>query len=372
MAIATAVQTNNEPVQGEEKISLYFSEGSSDKEYHAHLVAQDGGYKVFFQYGRRGAALQSGSKTESPIPYDKAKKVYDKLVSEKTSKGYTTGEAGVAFQSSDKEARVSGFLPQLLNSIEEKETYLYLRDRRYCVQQKMDGERRMLRKSGEVVTGINRKGLVVPLPMPLVEAAQAADYPSFLLDGELIGDVFYAFDTIEYNGINIEACSYGERFAVTCSLVAVLDHEQIILVRHAHADSTEDKLALFNEVKASGQEGVVFKQMDSTYSVGRPASYGPQLKYKFVESASCLVEKVNEGKRSVALSLLDKNGKSVPVGNVTIPANYEVPNPGAIVEVRYLYAYLGGSLFQPVYCGERGDIEADLCAMSQLKYKPVA
>lgn len=359
-----------------ESISLFFSEGSSDKEYHAQIVPQGDGFVVNFQYGRRGSSLQSGTKTAVPVPYDKAKKVYDKLVQEKTSKGYTTGETGAAFQSSDKEARVSGFLPQLLNPIEESETSRFLRDRSYCAQQKMDGERRMVRKSGETVTGVNRKGLVVPLPMTLVEVILSPNRPwfqlDFLLDGELIGDTFYVFDTLEYAGNNIKSRPYRERFAVTSSLVEILGHEQIILVRHAHADAPEDKQAMFNEVKAANLEGVVFKDVNAAYSAGRPASGGSQLKYKFVESCSCIVEKVNDGKRSVALSLLDKDGKAVSVGSVTIPANYDVPNAGAIVEVRYLYAYLGGSLFQPVYRGERNDIDAAACAVDQLKYKPVA
>jgi hypothetical protein len=30
---------------------------------------------------------------------------------------------------------------------------------------------------------------------------------------------------------------------------------------------------------------------------------------------------------------------------------------GSLVEVRYLYAYPGGSLYQPVYLGERNDVD---------------
>jgi bifunctional non-homologous end joining protein LigD len=37
--------------------------------------------------------------------------------------------------------------------------------------------------------------------------------------------------------------------------------------------------------------------------------------------------------------------------------------------VRYLYAHLGGSIFQPVYLGVRDDIRAEECVIGQLKYK---
>ena len=57
------------------------------------------------------------------------------------------------------------------------------------------------------------------------------------------------------------------------------------------------------------------------------------------------------------------------VGNVTIPANCEIPQKGDLVEVRYLYAYKGGSLYQPTYLGKRSDVDEDECVLNQLKYK---
>ena len=45
------------------------------------------------------------------------------------------------------------------------------------------------------------------------------------------------------------------------------------------------------------------------------------------------------------------------------------PRQGQIVELRYLYAYPGGSLFQPVFLGLRDDITAEGCTLNQLKLK---
>ena len=61
--------------------------------------------------------------------------------------------------------------------------------------------------------------------------------------------------------------------------------------------------------------------------------------------------------------------KVVPVGNVTIPPNHKIPVVGAVIEVRYLYAFRGGSIYQPVYLGARTDITAEECSTAQLKYK---
>lgn len=92
------------------------------------------------------------------------------------------------------------------------------------------------------------------------------------------------------------------------------------------------------------------------------------MKLKFTATASCIVAGVNAGRRSVRLELLDGD-QPVAVGNVTIPLGRSVPDPGTIVEVRYLYAYRGGALFQPVYLGTRDDIATHACTVGQLKFK---
>lgn len=69
-------------------ISLYFKEGSSDKEYHVQMVKSGKGVVVNFQYGRVGNALQTGTKTPEPVSEEEAEKIYNKLVAEKKRKGY--------------------------------------------------------------------------------------------------------------------------------------------------------------------------------------------------------------------------------------------------------------------------------------------
>ena len=82
------------------------------------------------------------------------------------------------------------------------------------------------------------------------------------------------------------------------------------------------------------------------YTPGRPNSGGPHLKYKFVETASFIVAKVND-KRSISLILFD--GEKVrPAGNVTIPPNHDIPSPGAVVECRFLYAFKESGSIYPV------------------------
>ncbi|HRH46974.1 MAG TPA: WGR domain-containing protein, partial [Pyrinomonadaceae bacterium] len=67
---------------------LFFKEGNSDKIYEVDLCEISGSYVVNFRYGRRGTELKEGVKTTSPISQPEAEKVFNKLVEEKTKKGY--------------------------------------------------------------------------------------------------------------------------------------------------------------------------------------------------------------------------------------------------------------------------------------------
>ena len=60
--------------QAKQSVSLSFKNGSSDKVYNVELTQQDNGWVVNFSYGRRGAALTSGTKTKDPVDYEKAEK----------------------------------------------------------------------------------------------------------------------------------------------------------------------------------------------------------------------------------------------------------------------------------------------------------
>jgi len=79
-------------MQSKESIALYFKEGTSDKVYECSIDAEAGGFVVNFAFGRRGSVLKEGTKTPSPVSFDEAKKVYNKVVGEKMAKGYSTTE----------------------------------------------------------------------------------------------------------------------------------------------------------------------------------------------------------------------------------------------------------------------------------------
>jgi bifunctional non-homologous end joining protein LigD len=349
-----------------EKVTLYYCQGASDKVYHVAVEPSGTGFVVNFAYGRRGGTLQTGSKTTSPVEHPEAKKIFDKLVKEKTAKGYTPGEDGVPYQDTPKEERSTGILPQLLNPIDENEAMPLLADSAWWAQEKLDGKRVLLRRAGDEIIGINRQGLVIALPEPIVARARTIGSQHWIMDGEAIGDVLIVFDLLESACVNLRSEPYSKRLKILNQAVGAEGAVRLIDT----ATTARAKAAMYRRLKEQKREGIVFKHHNAPYTPGRPNSGGDQLKLKFCATASCIVAGNNGSKRSVVLELFDRDDR-VGVGNVTIPANHKVPSSGDVVEVRYLFAYLGGSLYQPVYLGKRDDVEPAACTIRQLKLKPV-
>ncbi len=350
-----------------ESITLYFREGNSDKIYQTAVTEKDGGFVVNFAFGRRGSTLQTGTKTNAPVSFEAAKKIFDKLVKEKTAKGYAPGANGTPYSGNESAQRSTGILPQLLNPVDEAQAEQLIADPLHWMQQKLDGKRVIIQALPEgKIVGINRGGLTIDLPESIQKAAAAIDLP-FTIDGEAIGDTFHAFDLMEFNGSSLRASPYRVRYEMLACLLKKCA-ASIKLVPAYCTPAT--KREAFDRLKQENAEGVVFKLFTAPYTPGRPASAGPQLKFKFVATGSFIVAGVNAGRRSVGLEALNESGKSVYVGNVTIGVIHKVPAVGAVVEIRYLYAFREGCLFQPLFLGVRDDIDAKDCTMAQLKFRP--
>ena len=251
------------------------------------------------------------------------------------AKGYQpSGDSGVvpgaSYQQTGNEGRDSGIRCQLLNPVDESELTRLLGDKQHCLQEKHDGRRLLVRKQGNEITGINRRGLVVALPKPIRRAVEELPV-DVLIDGEAVGDTLHVFDLLEVKGHDMRQRGYLHRYA---GLLMLLDPEHPSLRPVSTVVEPVDKLAMFQTFRQCGCEGVVFKNIDAQFSPGRPNFGGPQLKFKFVESASFVVTGRN-AKRSVSLALYDGD-TLVPAGNVTIPPNHAVPTPGDVVECVYL------------------------------------
>jgi bifunctional non-homologous end joining protein LigD len=344
-------------------IELGYREGSSDKVYRACVEPDGTGFMVNFAYGRRGSSLAAGTKTQVPVTLDEALAIYEKLVKSKLAKGYKptgTASAGVGMNVTE-ERKDTGLRAMLLNPITEEDAERYVKDPDWCAQEKYDGKRILVRKTADEIVAANRHGLATGFPTALAGVLARVE-GDFVIDGEQVGDRFYAFDLLENVEDDWRQAPYRERLHTLVYHFGRLGGGVIV----AETAFDEEKRALLERLRIAGKEGIVFKQVRAGWQPGRPGSGGNALKMKFWASCSCVVARVN-GKRSVELAL-----GGVNMGNVTIPPNQVIPVAGQVVEVRYLYVNgVGGSLYQPVYLGVRDDVPAVECTVERqrLKYK---
>ncbi|HUJ08548.1 MAG TPA: WGR domain-containing protein [Verrucomicrobiae bacterium] len=359
--------------------SLFYREGRSDKVYHADVKLSNGGYIVVVAWGRRGSTLQSGIKTNGPVSLETATEIFDAIVASKRRKGYADigGKPSLTVvpksqslgasplrprvmgEDPQTSARTAGVLPQLLNELPEHDLELFVKraGNNWGGQEKYDGVNMTLEKFEYAVHASNKHGQ--PSDMSLAIANHAASIPgTFRIMGESLGDRFAAHNVVEVDGTDCTEATYLSRWEILLDMIT----EGPIFVAPL-VIGTDAILKLYRRLKAAGAEGMVLKDLFAPHTEGKPNSGGTQLKVKFWADASCIVGAINT-KRSVALRLGD-----VWMGNVTIPPNKRIPTIGAIVDVRYLYAYKDGSLYQPIYRGERTDVRPSECTIEKQRIK---
>jgi hypothetical protein len=117
---------------------LFFREGNSDKVYEIDLcdIGNDR-YVVNFRYGKRGAVLKEGTKTEIGVDKFRAETIFDNLQQEKTGKGYVLSDGDVSpVINIDKITAVPVFEPVDWNTMPEGREKAILRR----LQNALDGK----------------------------------------------------------------------------------------------------------------------------------------------------------------------------------------------------------------------------------------
>ena len=359
-----------------DRADLACKSGSKDAVYHLQIVEVDGGFVVNYQNGRAGGTLAGGSKSpKGPGTLELARKTFDKVVKEKmtASPPYQPlpGEGSQFTQlSAEMQERSTGLLPQLLNDLPATMNLEELmRDSNFVVQQKFDGERRMLKLAsitGQAI-GSNRRGLEVPVPLEIAASMRGV---VCTLDGEIIGAHFHGFDLLELDGKDLRGLAYGMR-KDRLNCIAPYFGPHITVVKDAL--TLPQKLALWRGARRLKQEGIVLKDLNAPYTEGRPNSLGAQYKVKNWNDATVEVMGTTPDKRSVMVGVRNTDSCQpealIEVGAVTIATNQAIPVVGDLIDVKYLYAFEGGSLFQPTFKGVRTDLEPTAASVKQLVFK---
>ena len=352
---------------------LTFSDGRSNKEYRVAIEPQGDGYVVNFAYGRIGSALKDGSKTSSPVDLAQAQKIAEKLLKEKIKKGYMPDESEGTDMPVKSERQDIVFRCQLSNPVTESKMASLVQQTRYIAQIKYDGERRPVFVENGQVTALNRTGEVVAINPafvePLVELANK--YGGKLeLDCEDMGTHLRIFDVLFVDGADLKGSPFSMRSIALDRLDVQTNSDILRFVESVEVSNKGVLDSLLGFARDSGQEGIILREASAIYEPDRPASLGTSLKIKFTNDLSAIVKQRNSSKRSVNLVLLDGQGGVVDMGNVTIPANVEMPVIGDVVDVKYLWALEGGKLIQPVFKRNRtGEIDPKQCTMSQVVIK---
>jgi ATP-dependent DNA ligase len=356
-----------------ERIELYYQQGSSDKVYHLELENAGDNWSVNAQWGRRGSALQRDVKAGN-VTYDEAKRVYDRILREKTGKGYrvarTNGDASPAISVGLPTREFSGHAPELLTPIEEREALDLVPNLSWWFQQKFDGRRLAVQKQNGEYSGINKLGQIIPIDPQLAATLDHVEADGFLVDGEITDSKFYTWDILTHNGCDLRDQPYEVRYARLTRLFQGV-HDVLRVAETAMTPKAKRNLvARMHEIRA---EGFVCKNRNAVYAGGRS---GHHFKCKFVATASFIVgpkpdKKAADGHRSIAVYAVDGDRERF-MGTVGVPERYRLPKEGEIVEVGYLYCHPGpdGKLIQAKYFGQtRDDLERTECSVSQLKLK---
>ena len=393
-----------------QSVTLHCQQGSSDKVYILGIMrlepltsttwSPSQNFAVVAHYGRRYGHWTVAHKGHFSTLVEATKK-FNSLVREKSAKGYeliesvTTPEEGAQASAPTPAPYVPApFVPSapprprcvLLNAVSPDSVDSLLEAPEWALQPKIDGQRLLVEIAEDgTIRGFNRRGVEVTVPANIVEGLDG--FPTGVTyDGEITGgadgQVFHIFDVVDENLTFQQRTEALERVfgrqegrppagrlltpyrqEALEGIVGQNGNGSVRLVR-TYIDRWAKRESLKTLADAN-REGVVFKRLDARYTVGRPNSGGSYLKHKFVQSATCQVLRVNN-QRSVEIGLVGPGAlPSRSCGNVTIPANHEIPAVGQLVEVQYLYAnpvvsdFSRGSatLYQPVYLGVRDDAD---------------
>lgn len=368
----------------EKTTALFFQEGSSDKLYQATLIAHDdGSCSVSVQWGRRGSTLNEGSKAVR-VPRAKAQATFDKLLREKTNKGYQAitddvvpaavappeGE-GSGSKSGTKKRPTVGPKAQLLNPIDDDELQRFLADDGVFAQQKLDGIRIVATVQQDRVLPTNRDGQESDnVSAALLEGLESLPTGT-VVDGEVLGDTYWLFDVLRVGDRDVTQLGALERWHILDDEVSPGLSGEVQVLRTAKTRAEKQKL--YDDLVGASAEGIVFKDAGAPYKAGRPASGGPQRKHKLIKSCDVVVSE-NAG-NAYTMVVVDGAQRFV-VGKVFAGTTNEsrkqldaalARGERPVCEVRYLYATDDEQLFQPVFVRVRDDKDETGCSRAQLK-----
>lgn len=236
-----------------------------------------------------------------------------------------------------------------------------LLDSTYGFQEKHNGHRLIVCKQNGKLSFFNREGQpsTKRVFLPLQKILLAHPLPTFVIDCELVKNLLFIFDALYLGDEELVHDAYEYREA---RYHAEFSHYAYILPV-ATARTPKEKKELWLRVEKLHGEGIVSKNLTASYKMGEAKQH---LKLKFLKSAEAVVIGLSpEGKDSVEIGMWDEYGRMHRISGLSLRNKYHV-KPGAVLEVKFLYATKKLHIVQPVLVRVRTDKKAVDCKLTQL------
>ena len=229
----------------------------------------------------------------------------------------------------------------------------YFESPSWTMQEKLDGKRCVI-STGSKLSALSRNNLPLQLSEEL-HGFLCGLPPGWTFDGELIGSVYYVFDVLEVNSNQVSNFSWKDRYNILTSILTK-DYEFIKLVPCLTSKSAE-----FDRLRQDNTEGVIFKDLRSSYTGGE------WFKFKFYKSVDCIVtDTALNSKNSLELSVYTDN-RLLPIGQLSsLTGDGPRVKCGDIVEVTYLKFTTNRRLYQASNPKLRTDKLPEECTIEQL------
>ena len=330
------------------------------------------------RWGRIGTNGQS--KTETFANRFEAEDEERKLISEKLGGGYVEKTTAATSPTSPAPAPTPTpaprrLLPMLATEVAAAQLIRYAADANYIFECKLDGHRVMLVVDGGQATALGRNGQPSQHNARFQdrrhapELARLSKMRHVVLDGELVGEVFWVFDMpqLEWSGGIELTFDENEAWEIRRRALGLVfqawrpDPNLFRLLPYAEGE--EDKLELARKVKAELGEGIVIKRAQAPYQWG--ARNQDTLKAKYVNEADLVVKALGHAGKDNAVLGAWKDGNLIEVGRCSTIGKQAV-RIGDVVCVRYLYLGAGNRIVQPRLMSVRTDKDVRECTFDQL------
>lgn len=263
--------------------------------------------------------------------------------------------------------------PMLLTELPLDELNRRVADDEWWLEQKIDGQRLLLSAEPGNIRAFGRNGQVTDVPhLGPHGVGPFTSVGYFIFDGEFLNGTFWVFDLLRVEDLEggVEL-THDEPFWLRRQALEMLFDNiagippsmKLVPVFRSADRKRQHALA----IQGLGGEGVVLKHRDHSYQPGKRTRRA--MKVKFTKDLDAVVTDVGiDGKENIEVSLF--NGRSmIPVGKCSTVGK-QVPEPGAVVEVRYLYALHPEMprLYQPRMIRVRTDKSPAECTIDQVQF----